>query len=65
MPGPSQRLKFDIVLPGVQLRIAPGGGVDSEALYDKHVNLRTMRKALRSIFLTLAGIVTSVRLTQP
>lgn len=45
MPGPSQRLKFDVVLPGVLLGIAPGGGVDGEALYDKHVNLRIMRES--------------------
>ena len=45
MPGPSQRLKFDVVLPGVLLRIAPGGGVDGEALYDTHVNLRIMRES--------------------
>lgn len=45
MPGPSQRLKFDVVLPGVLLGIAPGGGVDGEALYDTRVNLRIMRES--------------------
>ena len=45
MPGPSQRLKFDVVLPGVLLGIAPGGGMDGEALYDMRVNLRIMRES--------------------
>lgn len=36
MPGPSQRLKFDVVLLGVLLGIAPGGGVDGEALHDNN-----------------------------